>query len=80
MKASKFTDAQERELDCIVDPQSAEGDAARLSTFQPSPDMGVAGNVVVDAGVANHQLSPAPSAAHQPVACPSSDNLRPVAA
>ncbi len=56
---------QQRVLDGIVDPQAAEGDAARLAVVEQAPPAGIARDVVLGPGVADRQLAATAPAAHE---------------
>ena len=58
-------DLKEGRGDGVVDPQPAEGDAARLAGIEPATMAGVAGNVVLRARVAGDQLATAATAAEE---------------
>jgi hypothetical protein len=62
---SRFDDLKQGRSDGIVDPQPAEGDAARLAGIKPATMAGVAGNVVLRAGVAGDQFATAATAAEE---------------
>ena len=51
--------------DGVVDPQPAEGDAARLADVEPATMAGIAGNVVLRARVAGNQFATAATAAEE---------------
>jgi hypothetical protein len=57
---SRFNDAKQHLLDRIVDPQAAEGDAARLTVVEQATPAGIARNVMIVSSVADRQLPPAP--------------------
>ena len=57
---------KEHLLDRVVDPQSAEGDAAGLAVVEePSPSTAVARDVVLLSSIANRQLPAAAATAHE---------------
>jgi len=56
---------QERMLDGIIDPQAAKSDAARFAIVQDSTPTGVTRDIMLLAGVANRQLTPAAPAAQK---------------
>ena len=62
---SRLDDLKQSRVDGVVDPQPAEGDAARLAVVEPATMAGIAGNVVLRAGVAGDQLATAAAAAEE---------------
>src|ERR1700730_10432689 len=60
---SRFDNPQKSFLDGVVDPQSSESDAAWLAIVERTPPTGIARNVMLGAGVADHQLASATPAA-----------------
>ena len=60
-----FDDLEQSGLDGVVDPQAAEGDAARLAIIEQAPVAGIAWDVVLHAAVADGQLAPTAPAADE---------------
>src|SRR5215213_1287454 len=60
-----FDDLEQSGLNGVVDPQAAEGDAARLAIIEQAPVAGIAWNVVLHAAVTDGQLAPTAPAADE---------------
>jgi hypothetical protein len=61
--------AEERFLDCVINAQATEGDAARLSMVHPAAVAAVARDVVLHSAVAERLLASAAPAADQAARC-----------
>jgi hypothetical protein len=62
---SRLNDLEERRFDCVIDAQSAKGNATRLAVIESTSMTGIARDCVLRAGIADGQLTAAAAAANE---------------